>query len=530
MLGPECYKRRHHQRLKARGSADDCAIPTRTVIVANDRVAARRLIYLLSAFLPAKSSHTLDGLRQPGSRTSSIHNLSQSPGSAGSKMGARQKPRKRPSKLNMMSCDDDELPGGWDARPHTPGAAGLPVPAAMAKCSSTGTLTTQPSAVAPATGAPASPPRRPGSSGSVASLNLNLMATLRRTGTANTSMDSNASGWGSFLSFWSHPTNKSRSSATSEASEHRAESVHSHRSRADDDVLYDDDDASPPFRHAPFTPPTLNDMPAPISVDVTDGTVDIDIPLMVPSLPFSPLGSPPSWSFCAPGFLHRVSAPPLPPSLDDDHGINVAGWIEDERFHPDFTLQAVKPYADLDADLKRALRAEPTPHPPPGASPESESGDRWVEVASVLIADTKQLQIRRVRLQRRIRPSSSTTTTSSNATTTIKSYAHYQQHKHAAMPSADFAEEDEIIDTELVCDVDDVLATAIERVIGVAGVADPIDHTPGSSATGESAKCAILGALETVIGDVVHGRRCTPRWGGNVLTEGVRQWVEGIDT
>ncbi|KAI1373941.1 folliculin-interacting protein N-terminus-domain-containing protein [Hypoxylon crocopeplum] len=51
-LSPVWYRRRRYQQQKAK-SEEDTSLPSRTIIVAKDKMAARRLIFLLSAFLPA---------------------------------------------------------------------------------------------------------------------------------------------------------------------------------------------------------------------------------------------------------------------------------------------------------------------------------------------------------------------------------------------------------------------------------------------------------------------------------------------
>ncbi|KAK7957357.1 uncharacterized protein PG986_006579 [Apiospora aurea] len=50
-LSPVWYRRRYYQQQKARGE-EDTSLPCRTIIVSNDKMVARRLIFLLSAFLP----------------------------------------------------------------------------------------------------------------------------------------------------------------------------------------------------------------------------------------------------------------------------------------------------------------------------------------------------------------------------------------------------------------------------------------------------------------------------------------------
>lgn len=59
-LAPSTYRRQHYMQQRARGE-EEAAVPARTVIVAHDKMAARRLIFLLSAFLPATQQNP--GLR-----------------------------------------------------------------------------------------------------------------------------------------------------------------------------------------------------------------------------------------------------------------------------------------------------------------------------------------------------------------------------------------------------------------------------------------------------------------------------------
>ncbi|KAK8029379.1 hypothetical protein PG991_006435 [Apiospora marii] len=50
-LSPVWYRRRYYQQQKGR-SEEDTSLPCRTIVVSNDKMVARRLIFLLSAFLP----------------------------------------------------------------------------------------------------------------------------------------------------------------------------------------------------------------------------------------------------------------------------------------------------------------------------------------------------------------------------------------------------------------------------------------------------------------------------------------------
>ena len=52
-LSPAWYRQRHYQQQKGKNEEEDASLPSRTIIVARDKMAARRLIFLLAAFLPA---------------------------------------------------------------------------------------------------------------------------------------------------------------------------------------------------------------------------------------------------------------------------------------------------------------------------------------------------------------------------------------------------------------------------------------------------------------------------------------------
>ena len=533
VLGPDAYKRRHMQQLRARNNPEDSAIPRRTIIMTTDRIAARRLIYLLSAFLPAKAHQTLESLPMP-STASPVHYLSQSPpsflatGSNSTSVSScgslRRKARKKPSKLNMAVSSESEpadgaASAGWiiPTCNGLPSPSLLPLPVSLRNQESTGTtLATLSSSATCVASAPAGARGivRPGSSGSAAS--VNLMSTLKRSGTANTSMDS--TGWGSFLSFWSNPKSRS-STATSESSLQPEDTQQPTPKGLDDeeplDMSYILDDESSQGPPPPISPFVIGSLPVmeQLSVDDVDGAINVPLDLSIVNFT-SPLSSPPS-SWAMPHLhsslgLGRSFIPPPAPTVnpDDDHSCNVAGWIEDERFHPDFVLQAVKPYAEIEADIQRAMRNEPTPAST-GLTPWSETGssstpgdDKWTTVSEVLIADTKRLQIKRMRLRRRTKKASESMVTPLQG----------QFHGYLAVGLEE--EEEEVIDEEILVDVDDTLASAVERVI--------------DECEGGRCKTAILGALQSVIGEVVNGDPGA-RWGGNCLTEGVGRWICGVE-
>lgn len=76
-LSPSKYRRQFSILQKLKGD-DDLSLPARTVIVAQDRTAARRLVFLLSAFLPANQQLPAVRTQRPGT-SASFGNYSQSP-------------------------------------------------------------------------------------------------------------------------------------------------------------------------------------------------------------------------------------------------------------------------------------------------------------------------------------------------------------------------------------------------------------------------------------------------------------------
>ncbi|KAF2428926.1 hypothetical protein EJ08DRAFT_307568 [Tothia fuscella] len=59
IIGPVLYRKRHRELQRLAGT-EDLAVPSRTVIVSTDKMVARRLIFLLAAFLPANHHHRGD--------------------------------------------------------------------------------------------------------------------------------------------------------------------------------------------------------------------------------------------------------------------------------------------------------------------------------------------------------------------------------------------------------------------------------------------------------------------------------------
>lgn len=76
-LCPPTYRRRFLQNRRARVD-EDLSLPSRTIIVSEDKMAARRLIFLLSAFLPANQQLPSNRPHRPSTSTS-VSGFSHSP-------------------------------------------------------------------------------------------------------------------------------------------------------------------------------------------------------------------------------------------------------------------------------------------------------------------------------------------------------------------------------------------------------------------------------------------------------------------
>jgi len=596
VLGPVEYRSKHQQRKNFSSIlSDDSALPARTVIVSYDKIVARRLTYLLSAFLPAKTLPAWP-VTEPtflNSRNSSNNLLSQSPPmmsymsqSQLSRGSTRRKPRKRPSKLSMIHGEAGEE-GGWAIpvvhgtaeatllRQQSDASLQLPVLSLGSSRKHHNSTTTV---------AAHHRDSRPGSAGSSAS--FSLIHTLRRSGTGHASTDSSAtgaSGWSFLSSIWSNP--QPSTVCTSEPDEPIDCPAPTQSSvcpeKYDEEVVvqdhdlypgYEDHVQSPPrFDSIHFAQPFQQDSPLNASL-ADDGIVDVDVPfgpstLLIPPVlghstanSASPIGSPASagYNFSLLS-LDRSSSSfsSLFHNCDDTTDtMNVAGWMEDERFHPDFSLQAVKPYAELEADIKRSMRAEPTPNVPAGTPT-----DRWIDVCTVLLADTRTYTIKRLKLKRRRRVAPPLMTDGAAAITPSPLTAiPIPSHPCTTFFSATVEEEveDEEFEEEWVMDMDDTLATAVERTIGVeseyscsrtsklnktrsALSKEPILPSTPDSQTNKASTCLgsdckglILGALEEVVKKCATGRRATGTIRGagfvdNVLTEGIVRWLNDVE-
>ncbi|KAK6526792.1 hypothetical protein TWF281_009993 [Arthrobotrys megalospora] len=611
VLAPPIYRRRHVQRQRTLGK-EDAYLPSRTVIVCDNKLVSRRLVYLLAAFLPERSSpttHWTGDYTSSNRSTVSDDGLGRSPPSKGPDF--KREIRRVPSKLSMVEGVDenDTLTSTWDvpkilngnagdrdrsssrigtSLPTHFGTAQLPIPFSTPR-KAPSTTTTDSIVPHPANLSSSfkreHPEPRPGSSGS--SVSVGLMQSLRRSGSNNTSGHTNessggtnASGWGSFLSsIWSSPRSRGSASVASSlastvADDTNAESGRLRRTETGlSDHVYDNDNHGYPglydgqvdeaTRPLAFSPPThwhqdgirtpgFEESTLRYSVD-DDGVIDVDIPMGLPAVQpnfdmgglgaigSSPLPSSPTSTTAAESSMENsvisLSAltllPPFPQATgESDTTGNVAAELD--RFHPDFILQAVKSYRDLEKDVRRGMQSEPTPAIVP--TPANENGReelKWIDICSTLIADTNTMKIKRLTLRRKRKP----TPFFSQHLTSSQLVAHsFMRDEH---------EEEEFVEED-VMDMEELLVSAVERVISesppksglpvrAASVKSPKARPQNtrrrtdvsdSKAANHDTRKAVLGSLEDVVRKVADDRKALVE---NVLTEGVAKWLNELE-
>ncbi|PYH88821.1 hypothetical protein BO71DRAFT_338046 [Aspergillus ellipticus CBS 707.79] len=659
-LGPEWYRRRHYLQQKAQQDADPI-LAHRTVIISPDKMTARRLIFLLSAFLPPKQRfEPLPSPIRPGT-SASTRAVSQSPPNVPvlrqESLRRAIERRSRAQRLTLSdreqhqrsvsvsSCEtahrsaDDGEPmvppefhqtarRGSDARSIR--ALGVPVNAPMnaremrtRNTSAATTSTTTPGSTVPVPHfASQGRSERAGSSdqivaeGSDSLASENLLRNLQRSETGNSSVGSANGRWGGIFSgLWSSRQESSDGSDPG-APPARKRSVSAY--------------TNPPRR-----PPTLSQMVKEVALSPTeeahegmsgnisipqankngfqdsqdqaretslklsvrgdDGIVDVDLPLpgfvSLSSSGDSTLASPKKTrtsvtSMDAMASTHSsTSGFPSVPRETDGPNMNVAGWLK--NFHDDFLLQAVRPYNGLEADIKRAMQAEPISSQ--AVCLDADGSGRWVDVATTLVADVRTFSVKRLRLRRKIgnaswrnrSPSISPQPgtprhVSGGAASASQLTSFFSQATASSKSSGDSSdgyntpsEVEERFVEEHVMDLDGTLVDALERVLAQSGpssVAHSRAPSPSRARRAEDklaseilareetrpmevprTECRklVLSALEEVVRSVtaehcredVDGelgladreRRRVQSGSDNTLREGIRRWLLDVE-
>ncbi|TQN72214.1 hypothetical protein CSHISOI_03273 [Colletotrichum shisoi] len=640
-MSPAWYRRKHYQQQKAKGE-DDLSLPARTIIIASDKMLARRLIFLLSAFLPSHQHLSSVKTHRPSTSTS-FGAFSQSPPSLIIPIlreeSLRRKINRRPghrrvshsrtvSQSNRISAVPPQLAHlsmeSHHERRVSDAASirsNLPIPGndQVSRKSSAATTTT----ITPETTIPhfTTAQRfenrrslRPGSSGSVAA--DDLKRTLKRgessghVSSASTDSRVSSSRWGSVIStLWngkrrdstglttpSHPYGSNPASPTKATPggrrdklaemvrEVRTEGYHRTDDRNHGTVGngngpttprgFDDQVIDDPIERVAFperVPDPSGDFRSPVktSINAEDGVIDVDIPFPDYITSFETAVSSPSSS----GYL---STPGIGSGLegfeqfsrvtvDGDSPVNVAGFLQ--QYHQDFILQAVSPQDTLMEDIKRSMRAEPTPFVTQPFYSTEQPADRWVDVSSALIADTTTHTIKRIRYRRLIRPRPFTDRSAPLGSAGSSAYS------AAPMTPSILPYETQLDDEfveEPIASLDEVLIEAVERVIAQSNEVSKQGSSNSSRSTSkrrdrsnseasvsadshhttripvasqevprDQCKTVVLSALDEIIRDVIEERdhdtpdatlQALDRDRESTLREAIRVWLDAVDS
>ncbi|KAG6262794.1 hypothetical protein E4U48_007053 [Claviceps purpurea] len=621
---------------------EDSSLPARTIIISDDKMAARRLVFLLSAFLPA-NQHACTADAHRASTPASAGGYSASPPmfampSLPSLPLRREDVLRHQMKYQNVSqqeyhtrsisqsariwADPPQLvQGDIEGNVHHQRRASdfvsthsmsLPMHGKVLvsrKSSAATTSTIMPESIAPHfTSAELrnSQRSRPGSTGSAAT--DDLKRSLRRGDRSRQVVDASHSlgsgrKWGGLIvGFWGSrrgelidsiacsqgsaelrsPTKPSfgRTNRRSELIRESQEepvygSMAANRRGTDARDVH-----NPRFSFASFggrrsfaqadrTPDPASAFVSPIktSINPEDGVIDVEVPLPDYLTRFgTAIGSPSSSGYSsAPGFSSGFEGfEQTRFAIEGDLPQNTAGWLD--GFHPDFVLQALPPQDNLMDKVKAAMRAEPTPAP---KDPRVEViAERWVNVSSVVIADTRSKAVTRIVYRRRVRSNAAPDRPVPNAFATFKS---------SALPLETRLEEDWLEET--IRSGDETLSDAVNRVVCTTGdgkrankasfadssqspgqvhessaghstahdalseargLAKP-DFSAAPNAPRSQCKTVILSALEDMFREVVESRdggptdskknkrQEGPGHGGSILRDAVRDWVAALD-
>ncbi|TDZ61183.1 hypothetical protein CTRI78_v004443 [Colletotrichum trifolii] len=642
-MSPAWYRRKHHQQQKARGE-EDLSLPARTVIIAKDKMLARRLIFLLSAFLPSHQHISSVRPHRP-STSASFGAFSQSPPSLiipilreeslRRKINRRTGPRRAshsrtisqstrasgvPPQLAHLSMESHHERRVSDAASIR---SNLPIPGndQSRKSSAATTTTITPEATIPHfTTAQRFETRRslrPGSSSSVAA--DDLKRTLKRgessghVSSASTDSRMSSSRWGSVIStLWNGkrrdstglttPSNPYSSGPTSPTKsipggrrdklaemvrEVRTEGYRRMDDRGQNSQGYGNgnsnglnntrgfdeqaiDDATDKITFPERIPDPSGDFQSPVktSINAEDGVIDVDIPFPDYITSFETAVSSPSSSgyLSTPGIgsglegfeqFSRVT-------IDGDSPMNVAGFLQ--RYHEDFILQAVPPQDNLVADIKKSMRAEPTPFITQPFYSMEQPADRWVDVSSALIADTTTHSITRIRYRRLIRPKPIPDRSAPLGSAGSSAYGAAPMTPSILPYETQL--DDEFIE-EPIASLDEVLIEAVERVIAQSSEVSKQSSSNSSRSTSkrrdrsnseasasveshhttripvaaqevprDQCKTVVLSALDEIIRDVIEERdhenadtnSHADRDRESALREAVRVWLDAVES
>lgn len=666
-MSPDWYRRRNYLRQKAQQDSDP-AISQRTVIISPDKMTARKLIFLLAAFLPAKQRFEPFSSPVRPETSASVRNVSQSPPSVPllrqEELRKVIERRSRAQRLNLGDGEDHERSvsvssnetshrGTDDFESNVPtdslgsrrgsdarSIRTLNVPMHSSDVRGTRASVATVSAATPS----ATVPVPHFSSGQARSAHVGtdstvvdgnesfasetLLKSLKRSGSTNVSSNSGISSaggrWGNLLSgLWSsrQGTSTGREVTVPEIHKRSVSAVvgpprrgpinlsqmvreasntpireHASEIRASGNISIPkapatSDNVAEDLQESPSIADYAKESPLKLFVRAEDGVVDVDLPLpgfvSLSSSGDSTVASPKKprtsvTSVDAMASTHSSGSVGFhcSPRDYDCPNVNVAGWLK--TFHEDFSLQAVRPYAALETDIKRTMQAEADAMPFSPFAPSFHGPEQWIDVATTLIADTRTFSVKRLRLRRKIHvdnggsfssvsPSRPVTPRQVSGGSTVTQSSGFFSHGTSSNKTSSNCTDgnpsghEEVFVEETVMDLDSTLVDAVERVLAQSGQSSlahsrtpsPSRNRPGEeksstepASRGESAypevprgECRkiVLGALEEVVRSVIaehcredvdgeiniadRERKRSLAGTDNTLREGVRKWL-----
>lgn len=523
-LAPRWWKQRRRNNVAA-GSSEDIII-NRTILVCPNGDVGRQMVYVLAMFMPMRKSVN-DRSRFHSMSPCSNLSMSQSPpflSPSGREPSLRRSIGRRAG-ASMLSSTKGTValaaskagtvgsPGTLqhprngrrlsDTRSIHSLAVSVPQEDSILRKSSAGVVSAtvpirQVSTFAAPSPRGTSAEPRPGSSGSLAA--LSLQRTLSRSESSNLGSPTSPSQsrWGSVMSgFWSLGRRSSTEQSKGPGSLYDGLGITGLQKAQTDARQFSEviDEDQQVIRHRrlpiaaseePLSPTAvqfeskplpsstpLKDIPLPVkieeyplrfSVDEEDGVVDIELPpeqSYPSSLESSNTDTAASSLNDHVSTYTRHSSPPRQQGPINEL-MEIAGYLD--NYHPDFLLQAVRPYWRLKSDVIRSLRDE---------AAQSYDSPRCF---SALIADATTFTVIQLTL------------------------------------------DDDTIKEEPIMDLDPIFVDAVERLI----------MSDDEAEMDKGCKKAIWSALETVVKDVIaeeEGGEAQAGTDDNILREGVRRWI-----